>query len=67
MATIRVEVPDEAMPYLDALATVRGVAVADLVAQGLRHLRVTQTERQRVAFYRYVQQTGSEYARPDLR
>jgi len=58
MATIPVEVDDDVMPWLQALAIVRGVEVPELVATGLRHLRISQSEKERVAYYRYVQQTG---------
>ena len=53
------------IPYLHALAVVRGCEVSDLLAAALRHLKVTQTERQRVAYYRHVQQTGSAYLPDD--
>ena len=60
MAQISVEVDDEVMPYLLALATVRRCEPGDLLRQALRHLHVTQAEKQRVAFYRFVQETGSD-------
>ena len=62
VATISVEVETEVMPYLHALAVVRGCEVEDLLKTALTHLRVTQAERQRVAFYRHVAETGSSYA-----
>ena len=52
MATIKVEVDDDVIPWLQALAIVRGVEVPELVATGLRHLRVTPTEKERVTYYR---------------
>ena len=51
----------ETVPYLHALAVVRGCEVGDLLRTALTHLRITATERQRVAFYRHVQETGSAY------
>ena len=62
MLHVDIEVEDQVPQFLAALALVRGVEVNDLIGQALRHLRVTEAERQRVAFYRYVEQTGTDRA-----
>ena len=62
MARITVEVEDDVMPYLHALAVVRCCEVDDLIRTALTHLRITQVEKQRVAHYRHLTATGTPYA-----
>lgn len=59
VAEFRVTVDEETASWLRALAVVRGVEVDDLFRLGMRRLRVSETERDRVAFYRYVEATGT--------
>ena len=59
MVKIEVEVSREEMEWLHALAVVRSCEPSDLLSQAMRRLKITQTERERVMFYRHVQATGS--------